>query len=324
MTYLYIKLQQPSQLQKFWIRYLRGNNTFIINGNHDTENLTFDDIPTEHKSNCKKVVLGADIFPINKEFFNYIINTTEEMQYYITNFSNPKNNNELFLVHDPQLETIKKITFKKFTWFFNSELYNEIKDDHTPLDELHCLPTGFKANWILSKSYTKLQIAGATKNTKIFYYDFNNYMLTFKQKLINNWDGYDYPAFINNYGLELDLLPDNFNESRLEIEWRKELNRWGGETIFAKMWDFQKNFDYEFIQLNLFTDFKKIKISNIATCWFSNVFFYPTLFFLHPEQQIWDTYNNFMSHLKQSNSMIYIKDPIGYDGSCSRPGHPEY
>ena len=305
MTYVYIKLQHPSQLQKFWINYLRGDNTFIIN--------QFDDISEERKSNCKKITLGADVFPISKAFFNYILKCADTSQYYITNFSSPANSNETFLIHDPQLERIKKITFKKFTWFFNSEPYNEIKDDHTPLDELHCLPTGFKANWILSKSYTKLQIAGAAKNTKIFYYDHNNYMLKFKQRLLENWDGYDYPAFINNYGFEAELLPDNFNKERLEVEWGNELSRWGGETAFAKIWNFQKNFDYEFIQLNLFSDFKKIKISNTATCWFSNVFFYPTLFFLHPEQQIWDTYNNFMNHLKQSSSTIYIKDPVGWN-----------
>ena len=105
MTYVYIKLQHPSQLQKFWINYLRGDNTFIIN--------QFDDISEERKSNCKKITLGADVFPISKAFFNYILKCADTSQYYITNFSSPANSNETFLIHDPQLERIKKFCFQK-------------------------------------------------------------------------------------------------------------------------------------------------------------------------------------------------------------------
>ena len=96
------------------------------------------------------------------------------------------------------LTTIKKISHKKFTWFFNSESYDEAILDYRLLDELHCMPTGFKANWILAKSYTR--------NTTIYYYDFNNYMLKFKRRLIETWNGYDYPEFISGYGFKPDLI----------------------------------------------------------------------------------------------------------------------
>jgi len=305
---IYIHLEQPNQLQKFWVNYLRGDNTFIINGGDGAENINFNHknaIPEEHKSNCKKITLGANVFPINKKFFNYILKRPKDTQRYVENFPNPENSDELFLVHDPQLEIIKKISFKKFTWFFNSEPYDDIRTDHTILDELHCMPTGFKSNLILSKSYTK--------NTKIFYYDFNSYMLKFKQRLIENWNGYDYPEFINSYGFKPDLLPDNFDKKQLESQWNNELHQWGGANAFARVWNFQKRFEYKFIELDLFNEFEKIKISNTATCWFSNIFFYPTLFFQHPEQKIWAAFDDFMTHIKQFNTTIYIKDPFGWN-----------
>ena len=53
-------------------------------------------------------------------------------------------------------------------------------------------------------------------------------MLKFKQRLIENWNGYDYPEFINSYGFKPDLLPDNFDKKQLESQWNNELHQWGG------------------------------------------------------------------------------------------------
>ena len=172
---IYILLESPTQLQKFWVNYLRGDNTFILNLGIGDENKTFDNIPEEHKSNCKQISLGEHVYPINKEFFNYILKRPKDKQRYVTEFQNPENHKDFFLVHDPQLEIIKKITYKKFTWFFNSEPYNEIESDQTLLDELHCMPTGFKANWILTKSYTKKTMIFLT-NLKKFKYQEMQYV----------------------------------------------------------------------------------------------------------------------------------------------------
>ncbi len=305
MMTVYIKLEKPTELQTFWINYLRDDDTYIINHCPGNMNKTFDDIPDVHKSDCKKVSIGANIFPINKEFFTYAKRRPKENQRYIEHFVDPETGRDL-LIHDPDLTTIKKISYKKFTWFFNSEPYNEIELDYRLLDELHCMPTGFKANWILSRSYTR--------NTTVYYYDFNNYMLKFKRKLIETWDGYDYPAFINNYGFKQDLLPDNFNKELLETEWQFELSRWGGANAFARLWNYQRQLDYKFIEIDLFNDFEKIKITGNATCWFSNVFFYPTLFLKHDHQYIWNKFNNFMHHLTHRFPLpiIYTKDPFGW------------
>ena len=302
---LYIYLEKSEELQTFWVNYLRDEDTYIINHSPHNMNLTFDHIPECHKNDHKIVSLGADIFPINKEFFTYAKRRPKDNQRYIEHFVDPETGQDL-LIHDPDLTTIKKISHKKFTWFFNSEPYDDINLDYRLLNELHCMPTGFKANWILSRSYTK--------NTKIFYYDFNSYMLKFKRKLIETWDGYDYPEFINSYGFKPDLLPDNFSKEQLDSEWRIELARWGGAHAFARLWNYQRQFDYQFIELDLFNDFKKIKITGNATCWFSNVFFYPTLFLKHGHDHIWMEYDKFINHITNRFPLplVYTKDPFGW------------
>lgn len=302
MGQTYVLLEKPTKLQKFWLNYLRDedvlSNAFSTPMNKHDRNVTLNDgriIPID-----KKIIFGPDIYIINKQFWQYARTRPKEDQKYYETFVHPETQ-EVLLVHDPHLEKITEISNKKFTWFFNSEPYNEIEEDHV-LDELHCVPTGFKSNWILSRSYTK--------NTKIFYYDINNYMLKFKKNLLEKWDGYDYPTFINTYGFQSQFLPDNHSMENLESQWRSELSFWGGANAFARMWNFQKNFEYKFIKLDLYNDFKNIKLPfGRSTCWFSNVFFYPKLFLENEEPEIWEQFDKFMNHLQ--GTRIYIKDPFG-------------
>ena len=303
---IWMRLENITPIQKFWVNYLRDANTEIVNQNTGNEHAGFND---KLHSDGIRVTLGKDVYVINKNFFTYVQNRGKANQKYIDQLQDPSTG-EYLLIFDNNLETIEKISYKKFTWFFNSETYDDIQEDYTVLDELHCMPTGFKANYILARSYTK--------NTKIFYYDFNSYMLKFKRRLLETWDGYNYPQFINNYGFKPDLLPDNHNTQTLEENWRQELYFWGGEDAFARMWNFQKNFDYKFIELDLFSNFERIEINGNSTCWFSNIFFYPTLFLEHDEGHIWHTYDNFINHLKTFGPRIYVKDPFGWSTQHER------
>ena len=301
MDQTYVFLERPSQLQKFWLNYLRDDHVLsnaFAGKMHDDRTVVLDN-GTKIDID-KHVTFGPDLYIINKKFWDYARTRPRENQKYHKTFVHPETQ-EVLLLHDPTLEKIKEISNKKFTWFFNSESYTEIQTDHI-LNELHCIPTGFKSNWILSRSFTK--------NTKIFYYDINNYMLKFKKNLIEKWDGYDYPKFINEYGFDPKVLPDDHTIETLQDEWRRELVCWGGEDGFARMWNYQKNFEYKFIQLDLYNDFKQIKPSfGRSTCWFSNVFFYPTLFLTWDEQEVWEQFRKFLDHFKSSR--VYLRDPFG-------------
>ena len=82
MTALYIKLTKVTELQTFWVNYLRDENTYIINSGIGNLKKTFDDIPDEHKNNCKTVTLDDNVYPINKEWFTYVKSRPRNNQKY--------------------------------------------------------------------------------------------------------------------------------------------------------------------------------------------------------------------------------------------------
>jgi len=109
MDQIYVFLERPSQLQKFWLNYLRDDrvlsNAFTVKMCNDRTvvlnngtKITID----------KHVTFGPDIYIINKKFWQYARTRPRENQKYHTTFVHPETE-EILLLHDPTLEKIKEI-----------------------------------------------------------------------------------------------------------------------------------------------------------------------------------------------------------------------
>ena len=147
------------------------------------------------------------------------------------------------------------------------------------------LPSGFIDFHILYKH-------GFYGNTHLIYFDVNQNILNFKQKLLELFDSdKSYPDFIewifDKYPEEFDkdILFTSSHEERKK-NWEKELELWTGEDLFFNHLSKIKTLKREFIVLNLLEDYspliesmEKIKGKHVAL-WYSNCFNYtPGLFY---------------------------------------------
>ena len=125
---------------------------------------------------------------------------------------------------------------------------------------------------------------GFHEGTQLVYFDINQKILDFKQKLLELWDGTDYPGFVKGI---LRKSPENFSDSLLSIlpeegerHWQAELKLWGGDIRFSNHLTKVKALPRQFIKMNLIDDFsplikvmEEMKSRHIAL-WYSNCFNY--------------------------------------------------
>ncbi len=164
-------------------------------------------------------------------------------------------------------------------FIFNTERVRNhyVEYNMKKIDAFVGLPAGFF-------DFHTLYRHGFHEQTQLVYFDVNQKILDFKEKLLDQWDGKDYPSFVEKI---LRKYPEKFNDSLLSIlpkqgesHWRKELKLWGGEVRFADHLTRVKDLPRHFIKMDLIDDFsplikvlEKMKSLHIAL-WYSNCFNY--------------------------------------------------
>jgi hypothetical protein len=193
-------------------------------------------------------------------------------------------------------------------FFWNTEGYKDLKyvDIDKPIDTLYTLAAGFKPNNLLHKYEFH-------ENTHIVFYDYSKQALAFKNLLIQQWDGRDYPEFLrqakNKFYINETAGTRTENET-YEYLWDKELERWGGEDSFAQHWNKYKKLNHEFIHCDICEDPSKIinKISGqgIEVIWWSNAFHTVNAHYLRGLQGVEKCYNDWVEGIYKKNPNIYI------------------
>ncbi len=170
-----------------------------------------------------------------------------------------------------------------FLWNVESYLDVTEKPDSFdgPVGTLSCVAAGFKPNMILHTH-------GFDSSTRIVYFDYSSQALAFRKLLQEEWDGDDYPHFLEYVFRELpssetfyqlwnDMHPEEMTAHDFEQGWQAELERWGGAQIFKDHWQAYRRLTHEFVHCNILSEsdrlFARLGNGPSDVIWWSNAFF---------------------------------------------------
>jgi hypothetical protein len=221
---------------------------------------------------------------------------TEELYHSLeTNTTNLlKNPNQKKLI-----SSINTITNQ--VWAYNSEkysFYNKSDNIRTYFGPA----SGFKY----------LKVLENNENVKFIFYDFNIESLEWIKKLKENWNGKDYPKFLN--------AQDNKNITYTKTIDENEKTLFQELPMFRELWRKFRKSEIVFIK----TDLLKInEVKNLlnqetkkerALFCFSNIFFNDLIIFKYSLNEIIIKYNNFLNNIRENyedNIVLEGCDPFG-------------
>jgi hypothetical protein len=170
-----------------------------------------------------------------------------------------------------------------FLW--NIESYKDMQTPpqffQGPISSLYSVAAGFKPNAILHSHCFDDQ-------SRVVFFDYSANALEVKRLLQEEWDGHDYPRFVQYlfrkmpypetyYQLWGGQTPETVAGADLDRFWQAELSRWGGERAFAEHWQRYRSLRHEYMHCNVLTEptqlFETIDDRPGAVIWWSNAFF---------------------------------------------------
>jgi len=202
-----------------------------------------------------------------------------------------------------------------FPW--NLEAYDDVdvppRGLSCPLEAVYCVAAGFKP-------YRILKTHGFGPDTRVVFFDYSAMALEFRRRLLREWDGANFPAFLQKtfretpeecyFQLWAGLSPSEVAETDLDQLWKAEINRWGNEETFQTHWNLCRSLPHEFILCDLLEDprplLTRIRPSRNAVIWWSNAFFtiYSNWFFTIPERR--ERYLRFITGLAASEPDLFL------------------
>lgn len=177
---------------------------------------------------------------------------------------------------------------RKGVFLWNIESYNDIQENkpgsqrhNYKIRNLYCVAAGFKPNMLLHRH-------GYEEETCVTFFDYSDQALKIRRKLMEEWDGLDYPRFckeiINNssdkdifFQLWDGLRPSQIDWRDVEQLWLDELAHWGGAQAFQQHWLKQRALQFRYILCDLVNEpsrlIAEIDSSPQSVIWWSNAFF---------------------------------------------------
>jgi hypothetical protein len=164
----------------------------------------------------------------------------------------------------------------------NFESYRDIEEPpqgfQGPVSSVYGVAAGFKVNRIL-------ETHGFDERTRVVFFDYSPLALDFKRMLVAEWDGVDYPAFVQRvagrvpdafYQLWNNPRPGTLNLDLVATLWERELGIWGGAQAFERHWSKVRQLPHRFVHCDLFADPKpllgEVRPGPRAVMWWSNAF----------------------------------------------------
>jgi len=171
---------------------------------------------------------------------------------------------------------------RRGVFLVNIESYADIEtpppDFQGPVSTLYTVASGLKPNRIL-------QTHGMGVQTRVVFFDYSERALAVRREMIEKWDGTDLPGFIRHlfsrfpppdtfYQLWADCTAESMDWEAVEVLWRRDLDRLGGEPEFREHWRRYRRLDHVFVHCDLLTDpgpvFAQMREEPGAVIWFSN------------------------------------------------------
>jgi hypothetical protein len=187
-----------------------------------------------------------------------------------------------------------------------------------PVSTLYCVAAGFKPNWIL---HTHTFDA----NSRVVFFDYSDKALAFRKLLVEEWDGTDYPHFLEHvfrklpspetfYHLWDDLRPEDLTAADFQSAWDSELDRWGGAQAFKDHWRAYRQLPHSYVHCSILSEpqqlFALLGTGPNEVIWWSNAFFtvYSNWFKTLPERKL--IYDAWVNGLTARNPDLWV---YGFD-----------
>jgi len=163
----------------------------------------------------------------------------------------------------------------------NYEPYDDVEEPpagfSAPISTLYCVAAGLKPNRIL-------ETHAFDAASRVVFFDYSEHALDFRRRLDAEWDGHDYPAFLQaefsrsdgaHYFLWPGANPESMDWPEMERLWTAELDCWGGAEVFAAHWRRYCGLRREYLRCNVLHPdplLERIRDEPGAVIWWSNAF----------------------------------------------------
>ena len=263
-------------------------------------------MPTEETKVCKPLVDG----------WNFI-NTSLENGLTVYNF-HPKVRDAKEFVYptssiqdlQTQLSWVNNIVnyAPQCVFLWNTETYLDLKycKIQEPVRHLYTLAASFKPHIILNTFNFE-------DDAIVNFYDYSKPALAYKKMMLTQWNGEDYPSFINwarkkyQFNETHGTLTENETDDFL---WKREISWWGGEDIIKEHWKRYKKLKHTWTHVDISKDCTPItnKIVNEpgSVIWWSNAFHTVNAHYLHGLKGVTESYNNWIKEIKTNNPDMWI------------------
>jgi hypothetical protein len=193
-------------------------------------------------------------------------------------------------------------------FFWNTENYSDLKyvEMNNPIKNLYAVAASFKPNMILNHY-------NFTDDCTVNYFDYSKSALAFKKMLLKEWDGEDYPRFLDYAQRKFQINETGGNEtqhlSRKQL-WERELSWWGSEKKLKDHWDRYKTLKHTFTHTDICVNPEKITSQIVddkdSVIWWSNAFHTVGAQYLRGLSGVEECYNTWLKQIDNKNPNIWI------------------
>ena len=193
-------------------------------------------------------------------------------------------------------------------FFWNTENYSDLKyvTIEKPIKKLYAVAASFKPNMILHKY-------DFTDGCEVVYYDYSKPALAFKKLLIKEWNGEDYPRFLEYAQRKYRIDETGGNEtqhlSRKQL-WEREVSWWGSEKEIKEHWDRYKTLKHSFIPMDVCENPEKVTSlvtsEEESVIWWSNAFHTIGAQYMRGISGVKICYENWINQLNDKNPNMWI------------------
>lgn len=192
-------------------------------------------------------------------------------------------------------------------FFWNTENYSDLKYiKPDPIDKLYAVAASFKPNMILNHF-------NFTDNCEVVYYDYSKPALAFKKMLVKEWDGEDYPRFLDYAQRKYSISETGGNEtqdlSRKQL-WERELTWWGSEKDIKNHWERYRTLKHSYVHCDICTNPEKVTSlitpSRNSIIWWSNAFHTVGAQYVRGLSGVKSCYETWLQQINEKNPYIWI------------------
>ena len=197
---------------------------------------------------------------------------------------------------------------QKCVFFWNTENYADLKyvTMNKPVKKLYAVAASFKPNMILHHY-------GFEEDSEVVFFDYSKPSLAFKKLLVTEWDGEDYPAFLDyaqkKYRIDETGGNETQNLSRKKL-WEREIAWWGSEKIIKEHWEKYRSLKHTYIHTDICVNPEKvtklITPEENSVIWWSNAFHTVGAQYLRGLSGVKNCYEDWIKQIDEKNPDIWI------------------